>query len=61
MNNPFAAQTCNVAVSVNGLTKTLSSSYTYDAGLTPTISGVSPSRGGTGGGTTLTVSGSGFG
>ena len=37
------------------------SKYIYDAGLTPTISGVSPSRGGTGGGTTLTVSGSGFG
>ena len=37
------------------------SKYIYDAGLTPTISGVSSSRGGTGGGTTLTVSGSGFG
>ena len=37
------------------------SEYIYDAGLTPTISGVSPSHGGTGGGTTLTVSGSGFG
>ena len=57
----FPAQTCDVVVTVNGLTKTSSNAYTYDAGLTPTISGVSPSRGGTGGGTTLTVSGSGFG
>ena len=57
----ISAQTCNVVVSVNGLTKTASNSYTYDGGLTPTISGVSPSRGGTGGGTTVTISGSGFG
>ena len=28
--------------------KNNSNSYTYDGGLTPTISGVSPSRGGTG-------------
>ena len=56
-----SAQTCDVVVTVNGLSKTSSNSYTYDGGLTPTISGVSPSRGGTGGGTTLTISGSGFG
>ena len=56
-----SAQTCDVVVTVNGLSKTSSSSYTYDGGLTPTISGVSPPRGGTGGGTTLTISGSGFG
>ena len=48
-------------VTVNGLSKTLSDSYTYDAGLTPSVSGVTPSRGGTGGGTTITVTGSGFG
>ena len=57
----FSAQTCDVVVTVNGLSKTLANSYQYDADLTPTISGVTPSRGGTGGGTTITVSGSGFG
>ena len=57
----ISAQTCDVVVTVNGLSKTLSSSYEYDADLTPSISGVSPSRGGTGGGTTITVAGSGFG
>lgn len=55
------AQTCDVAITVNGLVKTLSSAYTYNAGLTPTISGVTPTRGGTGGGTSLTVTGTGFG
>ena len=57
----ISAQTCDVVVTVNGLSKILSNSYEYDADLTPSISGVSPSRGGTGGGTTITVAGSGFG
>ena len=57
----LTAQTCDVVVSINSLSKTLAGSYIYDAGLTPTISGVTPTRGGTGGGTTITVSGSGFG
>lgn len=57
----FADQSCDVAISLNGLTKTLTSAYTYNSALTPTITGVNPRRGGTGGGTTLTVSGSGFG
>ncbi|WAR05573.1 PKHL1-like protein, partial [Mya arenaria] len=35
--------------------------YTYNAALTPTISDVTPTKGGTGGGTTITISGSGFG
>ena len=38
----------------------VSKNFNY-AGFMPIISGVSPSRGGTGGGTTITVSGSGFG
>lgn len=54
-------QTCTVDITVNGLTKSLSNSYTYNSALTPSISGVDPSRGGTGGGTTITVTGSGFG
>ena len=36
------------------------SEYVNHACLMPTISGVTPTRGGTGGGTTITVSGSGF-
>ena len=38
----LTAQTCDVVVSINSLSKTLAGSYIYDAGLTPTISGVSP-------------------
>ena len=45
-----SAQTCAAVVRVNRLSKISSSSCTYDGGLTPTISGVSPSCGGTGGG-----------
>ncbi|XP_060573258.1 fibrocystin-L-like isoform X2 [Ruditapes philippinarum] len=56
-----AAGTCDVAVILNGLTKTLPGSYTYNAALTPTVSNVTPTRGGTGGGTSITVTGTGFG
>lgn len=55
------AQTCDVEVAINGLSWALSKAYTYDAALTPIITGVWPKRGGTGGGTVLTVTGSGFG
>ncbi|XP_052286416.1 fibrocystin-L-like [Dreissena polymorpha] len=58
---PNTAQTCGISITFNGLSKTLPSSYTYDASLTPTISGVTPRRGGTGGGVNITISGSGFG
>ena len=37
------------------------SKYVYHAGLMPTFNGVSAAQGGTGGGTTITVSRSGFG
>ncbi|XP_052805044.1 fibrocystin-L-like isoform X2 [Mya arenaria] len=56
-----SAQICDVSIAVNGLSKTLSNEYTYDASLTPSVSGVTPRRGGTGGGTTITITGSGFG
>ncbi|KAL4228553.1 Fibrocystin-L [Mactra antiquata] len=56
-----SAQVCNVEVAVGGLTQSLTNAYTYDSSLTPTISSVDPTRGGTGGGTTLTITGSGFG
>ncbi|KAK3107766.1 hypothetical protein FSP39_021797 [Pinctada imbricata] len=54
-------QSCDVVVTQNSVSKTLASGYTYDSSITPEITGVSPARGGTGGGTTLTVTGSGFG
>jgi hypothetical protein len=42
----------------NGITVT--STFEYKASLTPTITSSSPLRGGTGGGTLLTITGSGF-
>jgi hypothetical protein len=52
---------CDVAVSLNNVVKTQSGSYSYNAALSSVISGVSPKRGGTGGGTRITITGSGFG
>ncbi|XP_069115224.1 fibrocystin-L-like [Argopecten irradians] len=52
-------EVCTVTIVVNSVTQTLS--YTYDSTKTPAITSVSPSRGGTGGGTRITVAGSGFG
>ncbi len=49
-----------MTVIVKSINKTLSTSFTYKAALTPTVSSVSPLRGGTGGGTTLTITGTGF-
>ncbi|KAL3886657.1 hypothetical protein ACJMK2_026637 [Sinanodonta woodiana] len=54
-------QSCNVVASAGNLVVTLSNGYTYDTSLTPSIITVSPARGGTAGGTTVTISGSGFG
>ncbi len=50
--------TCVVSISENGQTAT--SSFTYKLALTPSIQSSSPARGGTGGGTLLTITGSGF-
>ena len=54
--------TCDVVVNnpENMVEKTLSSGYTYKDTLTSTITSVSPSRGGTGGGVVLTITGTGF-
>ncbi|XP_069121982.1 fibrocystin-L-like [Argopecten irradians] len=52
-------QVCTVTLIVNSVSQTLS--YTYDSTKTPEVTGVTPSRGGTGGGTRITVTGSGFG
>ncbi|XP_021369085.1 fibrocystin-L-like isoform X2 [Mizuhopecten yessoensis] len=51
--------TCSVVVTVNSITRTLS--YTYDSTITTQVTGVTPTHGGTGGGTTITITGSGFG
>ncbi|ESO84871.1 hypothetical protein LOTGIDRAFT_131466, partial [Lottia gigantea] len=50
---------CDVVVQQDAITQTLS--YSYDNAITPEITGVSPSRGGTAGGTRLTITGTGFG
>ena len=49
---------CDVKVVENG--KTVTSSFTYKLNLTPKLTSVSPKRGGTGGGTLLTIIGEGF-
>lgn len=54
-------QACDVVATVDGVSKTLAGGYTYDQSLTPTITNVNPARGGTGGGSTLTITGTGFG
>ena len=60
--NPSAEATlaCDVAVVQDSGTVTLAGSFTYDAALTPTITATSPARGGTGGGTLVTITGTGF-
>ena len=50
--------TCSLTVSVGSSTQSIS--YIYEASLTATIISVSPSRGGTCGGTTLTILGTNF-
>ena len=50
--------TCALVVSEN--MQTVSSQFVYDPALTATVTGVSPVRGGTGGGTTLTITGTAF-
>ncbi|OWF48084.1 Fibrocystin-L [Mizuhopecten yessoensis] len=52
---------CSVHVTVNNVTETLADAYTYDPVLTPVIDDVTPKRGGTQGGTRITISGSNFG
>lgn len=50
---------CAVEVMDNGQAAT--STYQYDSTASPSITSVSPSIGGTSGGTTLTIEGTGFG
>ena len=51
---------CDITFSNGGLTKTLSAAYKYVASMTATITDVQPRRGGTGGGVTLTITGTNF-
>lgn len=53
-------QVCDVEIALNSLTSSLNSGFTYRLAMTSQITSVSPPRGGTGGGTTLTILGSGF-
>jgi hypothetical protein len=49
---------CELKIVENGLN--ITSTFDYRASLTPTITSSSPIRGGTGGGTLLTINGRGF-
>lgn len=51
---------CDIVVSQGGIEKTISGFYTYKPSLTSTITDVSPRRSGTGGGVTLTITGTKF-
>ena len=56
--NKAADSSCTLTVTENGLTAT--ELFSYSLALTPKLTSVSPSRGGTGGGTVLTISGQNF-
>ncbi|XP_013401885.1 LOW QUALITY PROTEIN: fibrocystin-L-like [Lingula anatina] len=56
-----STEQCPIEVAVNNAQETASTQYAYKAALTPTITSVSPARGGTGGGTLLTITGTNFG
>lgn len=49
---------CNMTVVVDGITE--ETGFTYKANLTSTVNSVSPNRGGTGGGTLITINGTNF-
>ncbi|CAF4012065.1 unnamed protein product [Rotaria sp. Silwood2] len=49
---------CNLTVTVNGISK--NTLFTYKANLTAIVTSVSPTRGGTGGGTRITINGNNF-
>ncbi|KAM4026998.1 fibrocystin-L isoform 2-T2 [Anomaloglossus baeobatrachus] len=55
-----SSQSCNVSVVNGNFTIQLNNSFTYSSALTPAITDVTPKRGGTAGGTRLTITGSKF-
>ena len=60
-NSGSATEDCAVSVSqASGKSVDLADSFTYDDSLTPQVASVSPQRGGTGGGTSITITGTGF-
>uniref|UniRef100_A0A673FZ74 Fibrocystin-L-like n=1 Tax=Sinocyclocheilus rhinocerous TaxID=307959 RepID=A0A673FZ74_9TELE len=59
-NGTEAERACTVIVMNGGDAVNLTNSYTYRSSLTPVITDVTPRRGGTAGGTRLTITGSGF-
>nr|XP_009292515.1 fibrocystin-L isoform X2 [Danio rerio] len=59
-NGSEALRTCTVMVMNGGDSVNLTSGYTYRSSLTPVITNITPRRGGTAGGTRLTITGSGF-
>merc|ERR1719431_993384 len=59
-NAGSGTESCDVTVSQVSGASVLAGSFTYDDALTPQVTGVSPQRGGTGGGTSITITGTGF-
>jgi hypothetical protein len=55
------ATSCDVVLTSNGQSRTLSGGYSYDQTKTAVVQGLSPSQGGTGGGTDVTITGTQFG
>lgn len=55
------AKACDVKVSSGAVLETAAGTYNYDPSMTPSMTGLNPTRGGTGGGSSLTISGTGFG
>ncbi|KAG2465237.1 PKHL1 protein, partial [Polypterus senegalus] len=60
-NGTGSSQGCDLTVYNGKNLVTLSNAFTYESSLTPVVTAVTPRRGGTGGGTKLTITGSGFG
>ncbi|MEE6507574.1 hypothetical protein FKM82_026763 [Ascaphus truei] len=59
-NETSLAQSCHVLVANGNDVAQLDNAFSYDSTLTPVISDVYPKRGGTAGGSRLTITGSGF-
>ena len=59
-NSGSGTETCDVTLTQGAGSVTVSGGFTYDDSLTPHVTDVSPKRGGTGGGTPMTITGTGF-
>ncbi|XP_062600839.1 fibrocystin-L-like [Saccostrea cucullata] len=60
-SSDWSVKTCDVVLTSSGEVRTLSGEFSYQQAKTAAVTGLSPLRGGTGGGTPLTITGSGFG